>query len=504
MRYDTAMTIMLWLLGAAAVLEVLTVTALWHIRKVIAPAYIMLAAFTSAGVVMWRPDVFSVVIGLMGLYRAGNGIRIMEGRMHEGYLRRSVRRTSLLLIALQVALGGLWYGWWRSDISSTALWLGAAGVQLCVAAVLLVTTARRLRRTTWPAAATHFTDGQLPTLTVAIPARNETDDLQLCLETIVASDYPKLEVLVLDDCSQTRRTPEIIRGFAHAGVRFIKGDAPRETWLPKNQAYQRLAAEASGDYVLFCGVDVRFEAGTLRAIVSTVLDRQNAMMSIMPERAATARGRFALAQAMRYCWELVPPRRLFNRPPVLSSCWIIKAEALRQAGGFEAVSRSIVPEAYFARRTTSGDAYSFMRAGPGLGLSSIKSATEQRATAIRTRYPQLHRRPENVLALSVAEAGLGLLPFALAISGHWLGVAWPAVGCAAAAAVLLVITFGLVAAQTHIAAAILAPLAVPAMLLYDVALLHYSMWQYEFSAVDWKGRNVCVPAMHVIPHLPPL
>jgi hypothetical protein len=42
------------------------------------------------------------------------------------------------------------------------------------------------------------------------------------------------------------------------------------------------------------------------------------------------------------------------------------------------------------------------------------------------------------------------------------------------------------------------------MVAYDMAILHYSMWQYEFSEVDWKGRNICVPAMHVIPHLPKL
>jgi len=38
----------------------------------------------------------------------------------------------------------------------------------------------------------------------------------------------------------------------------------------------------------------------------------------------------------------------------------------------------------------------------------------------------------------------------------------------------------------------------------DLALLHYSMWRYEFSTVEWKGRDVAVPAMHVISHLPTL
>jgi hypothetical protein len=28
------------------------------------------------------------------------------------------------------------------------------------------------------------------------------------------------------------------------------------------------------------------------------------------------------------------------------------------------------------------------------------------------------------------------------------------------------------------------------------------MYKYEFREVIWKERNVCVPVMHVTPHLP--
>jgi len=38
--------------------------------------------------------------------------------------------------------------------------------------------------------------------------------------------------------------------------------------------------------------------------------------------------------------------------------------------------------------------------------------------------------------------------------------------------------------------------------LSDLFLINYSMWKYEFSDVDWKGRNVCIPVMHVVPTLP--
>lgn len=44
----------------------------------------------------------------------------------------------------------------------------------------------------------------------------------------------------------------------------------------------------------------------------------------------------------------------------------------------------------------------------------------------------------------------------------------------------------------------------PFAALYDIALLNYSMWQYEFHEVLWKGRNICMPVMRVYPALPKL
>jgi uncharacterized membrane protein len=42
----------------------------------------------------------------------------------------------------------------------------------------------------------------------------------------------------------------------------------------------------------------------------------------------------------------------------------------------------------------------------------------------------------------------------------------------------------------------------PLAALYDIGLLNYSMWLYEFREVLWKGRNVCIPIMQAIPGLP--
>lgn len=497
---------MLALFGAAAALELtahLFSKVRW-LRRVFAVGAIVAGGLTAGALAAMRPNVFSVLLVLLSLYRLLNMMRVMQERMHEHYLRHATRTTSLTLMGLQVLVLAGWWGWNAWHTTGYTTWLIVVGVQVFGAALLLVSTLRSLKKTALPPASKHYSDKELPTVTVAIPARNETEDLQLCLQTVIASDYPKLEVVVLDDCSQTKRTPEIIKTFAHDGVRFIQGKDPSETWLPKNQAYDRLAQEASGEYILFCGVDVRFTPQSIRELVATMIARNKQMICVLPERQKSAYGRFSLIQAMRYWWELAPPRRLFNRPAVLSSCWIITQKALKDGGGFVSVARSIVPEAHFAKTLLASDGYSFVRSGHALGIESNKAAAEQRNTAMRMRYPQLHRRPEQVIVVALFELFALVGPFVLAIGGFWLPVNALAQAGAAVASTLLIVTYELVVRSTKVNHLLLGLVGQPLAALTDIGLLHYSMWKYEFSTVDWKGRNICIPAMHVVPHLPDL
>jgi glycosyltransferase involved in cell wall biosynthesis len=497
------MTITFMLLAVALLLELgIYLPRFWRNRRALAGLALVLQAFATGALVVWWFNIFTALFVAVALYRLFNLVRIAENRIREKHLFQVARRTSLVLLIMQAAVVAAWLSWaWWHDTSQT-VWTVAALVQVVAAGALLLSVTRNMRRMRWPAREANYSDRELPSITVAIPARNETEDLQACLQSLIASDYPKLEIIVLDDCSQLKRTPEIIRGFAHDGVRFIQGEEPDGSWLPKNQAYARLTSEASGAYILFCGVDIRFQPHTLRETVSLMLDRKKEMVSILPRREQDAYGHLSMIQAMRYWWELAPPRRLFNRPPVLSSVWMISAHALTRAGGFAAVARSIVPEAHFARQLLAGDAYSFMRASVTAGVSSVKRAADQQHTAVRTRYPQVHRRPEQVLLASLAECFFLLLPWITVLAGFWIDIGALAHVASAITVVLLLLTYQIVVLGTHVNSWWFSLIGHPLMVIVDIYNLHYSMWKYEFSTVEWKGRNVCIPAMQVIPRLP--
>jgi chlorobactene glucosyltransferase len=474
----------------------------WRERRLVALLSVITFSAATGGLLAWKPGLGTVLLFFVSCYRLFNLLRAVKSRTEEAYLWRGTRRTSSRLILIQCLILGLSMAAWQEVFVTTGQWLwGMAIFQLVVAVWLFLQTRRNLRKTLLLGTGKRLGDRDLPSITVAIPARNEDEQLEQCLQSIVASDYPKLEVIVLDDCSHDR-TPDIIREYAHAGVRFISGDSPENSWLPKNNAYAQLAKNASGELILFCGVDVRFDAGSLRKLVAAQLRKHKTMTSVLPLNTEVQRPPYV--QSMRYYWELVPPRRLFNRPAVLSSCWMISRKSLDKAGGFAAISRSISPESYFAREALKSDGYSFVRSGISLGITSVKNADEQIETSIRTRYPQLHRRPELVLLASVVELFLLIGPLVIAIAGVWTGTGLSLQVIALAAFLVQVAVYGILEVKLFSRRQLLPLLAFPLAVLGDVAFLHASMYRYEFSEVLWKGRNVCLPVMRVIPHLPRL
>ncbi|MCA9348096.1 glycosyltransferase, partial [Candidatus Saccharibacteria bacterium] len=346
----------------------------------------------------------------------------------------------------------------------------------------------------------YLSDMELPSVSVCIPARNESENLPGCLASIVDSDYPKLEILVLDDCSQDK-TSEIIKGFAHDGVRFVPGDAPKDDWLAKNQAYQVLYEHASGRILIFCGVDVRVGKDAIKKLVVTMLARHKQMISVMPKGVQkTAKAR--LLQPMRYWWELALPRRLFNRPPVLSTFWAIDKETFKGLGTMKAVKGSVMPETYFAKSTsTHQDGYSFMRSNGGLDLTSTKPYVDQLQTSIRTRYPRLKSRIENVLLMVCLELCMVVLPLVgLAVFGLWPSLLTQFL--ALAVIVVMMATHWMVVRAWGVANPVMALVLLPASILSEAIITLVSMWRYEFAEVSWKDRNICIPAMRYYKKLP--
>jgi hypothetical protein len=496
------MTLVLISLAAAAVVEALVyLEAFWRARRLLSAILAIALGIMTGWLLAAKLDVATVIFAVFSFYRIVNLLRLKQNRLQPDFLYNAARKTSLWLIFLQVATLATDRLVSANYVNILTCFYLVAASQLLAGSVILSSTLRNKRTTKAPFLEKNIPSRDLPTITVAIPARNETRDLEECLRSLVQSNYPKLEILVLDDNSQDRRTPEIIRGFAQQGVRFLQGKQPPKDWLAKNYAYQQLAQESNGRILLFCGVDTRFQPDSLNTLVTNMIHKNKTMVSVMPQNANSSLGSLLL-QPARYAWELSLPRRMMRRPPVLSTCWLITRDVFKASGGFKAVSRKIVPESYFARfAAANSDGYSFMRSDAAIGLASAKTVGEQLSTSVRTRYPQLHRRPELVALTMMSEFVVLVWPLLVGIlaiaSQEWI------LGAISIAGFLLVaFSYGNVASMAYGHPKPLGPVLLPVAAIWDIFLLNYSMWQYEFSQVLWKGRNVSLPVMRVVQSLP--
>lgn len=95
-----------------------------------------------------------------------------------------------------------------------------------------------------------------PSLSVIVPARNESENLQRLLPSLKALHYPgALEIIVVDDHSEDG-THAVAENF---GVRVIRVQALPEGWHGKPHACHVGAQAAQGDWLLFTDADTVHE-----------------------------------------------------------------------------------------------------------------------------------------------------------------------------------------------------------------------------------------------------
>jgi chlorobactene glucosyltransferase len=124
----------------------------------------------------------------------------------------------------------------------------------------------------------HFTH---PFVSVIVPARNEQDNIEKCLLSILMQDYSNFEVIAVDDNSQDR-TLEIMKAIKSKQsfskkLNVISLYPKPDGWTGKTWASQQGYMNSNGDILLFTDADSLFESRyvielTVRQMLSEKLD----------------------------------------------------------------------------------------------------------------------------------------------------------------------------------------------------------------------------------------
>jgi chlorobactene glucosyltransferase len=341
------------------------------------------------------------------------------------------------------------------------------------------------------------TSEQPPALSILVPARNEAATIAATVQALLNQEYPRFEVLVLDDQS--------IDGTAHMAqqaadgdqrLRVLAGEPLPAGWAGKNWACHQLAGAAQHELLLFTDADVAWQPGALSALVALFAQRKADLLTVWPTQITITWGERLVAPLMALAIMAYLPVWLVHHTPYVNAaaangqCLLFRRAAYRQIGGHAAVRQTIIEDIDLARRIKAAGCRLHMADGAGL----IRTRMYHNWASVRDGYAK------NILAgygnsvfLLLGSTLFHLLIFvgpwlwlAAGLFG-WGGVGWPAWPLALS---LLGVTIrGLTAWSTRqrITDALLMPLS--ALLMTRIAL-QALWWQMRFGGPVWKGRVV--------------
>jgi glycosyltransferase involved in cell wall biosynthesis len=113
--------------------------------------------------------------------------------------------------------------------------------------------------------------GPFPLVTVAVCTRNRTEDLAICLRSLVQIDYPNLELLVVDNAPPDESTRKLVESQFPL-VRYVCEPRPGLDW-----ARNRAVLVAKGEIIAYTDDDVVVDPGWVKALVARFSDGPEVM-----------------------------------------------------------------------------------------------------------------------------------------------------------------------------------------------------------------------------------
>ena len=196
-----------------------------------------------------------------------------------------------------------------------------------------------------------------PLVSIIVPARNESRQIERCVRSLLAQDYPNFNVIVVDDRSEDD-TRAIVAHIAAEDprVRSIEGEPLPSDWVGKPWALYQGARRAGGDWLLFTDADTIHAPGALSAAVGYARAHKLDVLSVLTEQIMVTPAEWILLPSI--LWTIAfaigslkaindPAREnaLFNGQYIL-----VSRRAYDGIGGHEAVRNEIAEDLELARR----------------------------------------------------------------------------------------------------------------------------------------------------------
>jgi chlorobactene glucosyltransferase len=331
-----------------------------------------------------------------------------------------------------------------------------------------------------------------PRISVLIPARNEEARLRPCLSTLSDSDYPILEILVLDDHS-TDGTAQLVeqRTKGDSRIRLLSGKSLPEGWVGKPWACHQLSKEAKGDYLLFVDADTRFSDITIANAVTLAHKEKADLISLWPYLES-------LTWSERLVIPFVHLFILFYLPHWAKGslrCFgaangqfvLFRRDAYEKIKGHESVHNHMVEDIAIARnmRAAGFKVLNLDGTNPGHSIALVRCRMYTRFLEVwegftKNLYPSFDKNLPAFLLFQGIQIMIFLIPFILLFTPYRTPLVWTEVGIILALRLSVAHRFR----QSYLGA-ILHPIG--QILIITIAL--NSWLQSLRGRLPWKGRH---------------
>jgi hopene-associated glycosyltransferase HpnB len=279
---------------------------------------------------------------------------------------------------------------------------------------------------------------QTPEVTAVIPARNEAEGVGACVESLLRQDYRGLRAVVLVDDESSDGTAMVARQAAAAcgaadRLTIVAGTPLATGWTGKLWAMrQGIAAATAGpppDFLLLTDADIVYAPQVLGWLVAHASANRLVLASFMVELRCDSLPERGLIPAFIFFFQMLYPFAWVNRPAAATAaaaggCMLVRADALQQAGGIDAIRSALIDDCALAAALKTQGPIWLGLTGRVRSLRRYPHWSDVGHMVSRTAYAQLRYSPPLLLATVAALMFVYLLPPVATIFGAGPGRAF--------------------------------------------------------------------------------
>jgi len=352
-------------------------------------------------------------------------------------------------------------------------------IALACAALPTLLFLRNLRAFRAPRAARGPVD-----VAILIPARDEEINIASAVEAALGN--AGAEVLVLDDGSSDR-TYQIVCALAASEprLRVLRGEELPPGWTGKNFACAQLAAAASHPLLLFVDADVRLAPDAACRLAHAVRDSDAQLISGIPrQEVGTFSEKLLLPLIQFLLLGFLPLERMrrSKHPAYGSACGqliIARRDAYERSGGHRAIRHRVHDGLALPKQFRASGFHTDLVDVTDLATCRMYRRDVDAWSGLAKNTHEGLGAPARIVPVTLLLLGGQVLPFALAVTGSWLG-------CAAAVVALVPRVIATARFHQPVSTVLLHPFAIVSL----VAIQWYGLARWlRAKPVSWKGRS---------------